>query len=92
MENLKENIEELKNLLNELEAAEQEANEADAEWEKNPESETLETAFDEAYTAEWEAFNKVKEKLMSFGVEEGTAARMIKSQREALKKIINRAQ
>lgn len=83
----------MKELLKRLEEAEQRANEANEAWEQNPESEELEKAFDEAYKAEWEAFNALaKEIQKQIGIEEETARWMATTKyRARLKKIIEAA-
>lgn len=77
-------IEVLHNLLKELEAAEEAATKADEAWEQDPASEEKEKAFDEAYKTEWKAFRAALINLMGFGIDEATAALMIKTKRDDL--------
>lgn len=82
----------MKELLRRLEEAEQRANEADAAWEQDPENEELEKAFNETYRAEFEAFNELEEAIQkATGIDAQTVSSMIRSRREDLKAIIERA-
>jgi DNA replication initiation complex subunit (GINS family) len=84
-------MKELKELINKLEELEEAASKADEAWEQDPESEELEKAFNEAYSAEWETFNKAKNKIVALiGIDDGTASRMIRGNREELKKILEK--
>ena len=81
----------MKDLLKRLEIAEQRANEADAALEKNPESEELEKAFDEAYKAEFKAFEELANAIVKISggqIEKRTAATMIRAKRAELKNLI----
>ena len=82
----------MKELLERLEKAEQRANRADAAWEQNPESEELEKKFDEAYKAQWDAFNRLAQEIQRItGTDEKTARWMATTKHRAeLKKIINK--
>lgn len=83
----------MKELLKRLEEAEQRANEADAAWGQDPQNEELEKAFDEAYKAQWEAFNDLaKEIQKQTGIDEQTARLMTTTKyRAELKAIIEKA-
>lgn len=82
----------MKELLRRLEEAEERANEADAAWEQDPENEELEKAFNETYKAEFEAFNELEEAIeKATGIDAQTVSSMIRSRREDLKAIIERA-
>ena len=84
----------MKELLKRLEAAEKKANEADAAFEANPESEELEKAFDEAYKEEFEAFEALADEIVKASngqIEKATAATMIRAKRSELKALIEAA-
>ena len=83
----------MKELLKKLEAAEQRANEADTAYEAEPENEEKEKAFDEAYKAEFEAFNELSNeivKLTNGQIDKATAGTLIRSKRNELKELIAR--
>ena len=83
----------MKELLKRLEAAEKKANEADAAYEADPENEAKEKAFDEAYKAEFEAFNELSSeivKLTKGQIDKATAGTLIRSKRNELKELIER--
>jgi hypothetical protein len=82
-------MKELRKLIIKLEAAEEKASEADKAWEKDPESQEKEKAFDEAYKAEWAAFKAVRNKIKELtGVNDNTASAMIRNHRDEVKKMI----
>lgn len=81
----------MKELLKRLEAAEKKATEADTAYEANPESEELEKAFDEAYKAEFEAFEALANEIVKASkgqIKKSDAATMIKAKRNELKALI----
>lgn len=83
----------MKELLKRLEEAEKKANEADAAFEAEPESEEKEKAFDEAYKAEFEAFEALADEIVKTTngqIEKATAATMIRSKRNELKALIEK--
>ena len=79
----------LKEMLKRLEELEIAADKADALYEQNPEDEAAERAFDEAYNAEWEAFNELAEMIVKSvpGVDTSTANIMIRQHRDQLHRI-----
>ena len=82
-------MKELRKLINELEAAEEKANKADAAWEQDPENENLEKEFDEAYKAEWTAFKKLRNEIQKLtGCGSQTASEMIRGHRDEIKRMI----
>lgn len=71
---------ELLALYNEYMEAVKAADEADAAWEKDPMSEELEAAFDEAYNNQGEAMEKLIDGIVSFTsgqIDKKTAWKMI---------------
>ena len=81
----------LKELLKQLEDAERKANELDELMAENPDNEELEKAFDEAYTKEWEVFNKLIDEVVKFTegkIDRKQAYNMIQLKRSELKSII----
>lgn len=83
----------MKELLKALEAAEITANAADAAWEADPENGRLETAFDEAYKAECEAFAAVVDKIVSITsgrIDRKTAATMLRCKRKDIESLVAR--
>ena len=74
----------MKDLFKRYEEAVKAANIADAAWEANPESEELEAAFDEAYEAEFKAFDE----LTNGQIEKTLAATMVRSKMPELKQLI----
>jgi hypothetical protein len=82
-------MKELRKLINELEAAEEKANKADAAWEQDPENENLEKEFDAAYKKEWAAFKKLRNEIQKLtGCESQTASEMIRGYRDEIKRMI----
>ena len=83
----------MKELLKRLEEAEKKANEADAAFEAEPESKEKEKAFDEAYKAEFEAFEALADEIVKTTngqIEKATAATMIRAKRSELKALIEK--
>lgn len=83
----------MKALLKALEIAENKANEIDAAWDADPENEALEAAFDEAYAAEYKAFEAVVEKIVSITsgrIDRHTASAMLKSKRKEIESLAAR--
>ena len=84
----------LKDLLKKLEIAEDTANRADTAYENDPENAELEKAFDEAYKAEWIAFENVVSAICEITdgkIDIKTARTMIKTKRNELLTIAERA-
>ena len=82
----------LKELLNNIEAAEKAANEANDALDLENPTEEAEQAFDVAYKKEWEAFEeltKALEEVTGGKIDTKTASQMIRGRREDLKRIIN---
>lgn len=83
----------MKELLKRLEEAERKANIADTEYEANPEDQELEKAFDEAYKAEFEAFEALANEIVKTTggqIEKATASTMIRAKRNELKTLIEK--
>lgn len=83
----------MKELLKRLEEAERKANIADTEYEANPEDEELEKAFDEAYKAEFEAFEALANEIVKTTggqIEKATASTMIRAKRNELRTLIEK--
>ena len=81
----------IKELLKQLEDAEKKANELDKLMVENPEDEKIEEAFNEAYTKEWEVFNKLIDEVVKFTegkIDRKQAYNMIQLKRSELKSII----
>ena len=81
----------IKELLKQLEDAERKANELDKLMVENPDNEEIEKAFDEAYTKEWEVFNKLIDEVVKFTegkIDRKQAYNMIQLKRSELKSII----
>lgn len=81
----------MKELLKRYEEAVKAANIADAAWEANPESAELEAAFDEAYEAEFKAFDELTNKIVEITngqIEKALAATMVRSKMVELKQLI----
>ena len=81
----------LKELLKQLEDAERKANELDELMAENPDNEEIEKEFDEAYTKEWEVFNKLIDEVVKFTegkIDRKQAYNMIQLKRSELKSII----
>ena len=81
----------IKELLKKLEDAEKKANELDKLMEENSDNEEIEKAFDEAYTKEWEVFNKLIDEVVKFTegkIDRKQAYNMIQLKRSELKSII----
>lgn len=84
-------MKELKEMFNEYKIAVEEANKADSEWERNPMSEELEAAFDEAYTKEFELFEELTNKIVELGngqISKGIATTMIRTKYEEVEALI----
>ncbi len=82
----------MKELLNKLKEAEIMADKADAAWEADPENEQLEKAFDEAWKKEFEAFEKLADKIVIVTdgkINKKTAATMIRKKRNEVEMLIN---
>ena len=83
----------IKDLFKTYEELSKKANEADQAWDKEPENEKLEQAFDEAYEKEYEAFSNLVngiEKLTNGIIDKKTAGVMVRRKKEELKAIIER--
>ena len=81
----------LKELFEKLEELEKESNRLDNLMEENPDNEEIEKAFDEAYTKEWEVFNKLIDEVVKFTegkMDRRQAYEMIQVKRDELRKII----
>ena len=81
----------IKELLKQLEDAEIKANELDKLMEENPDNEEIEKAFDEAYTKEWEVFNRLIDEVVKFTegkIDRKQVYNMIQLKRSELKNII----
>ena len=81
----------LKELLKQLEELEKESNRLDNLMEENPDNEEIEKAFDEAYSKEWEVFNKLIDEVVKFTegkIDRKQAYNMIQLKRSELKSII----
>lgn len=80
---------ELRRELEKLEELERIANEAEKEYDRIPEREEAEQAFDAAYSAEWWQADKVAKMIhRATGIQERTARRMLREKREKLKEIL----
>lgn len=83
----------MKELLKALQAAEEKANEIDRAWEADPENESLETAFDKAYAAEYKAHEALANEIVrttSGRIDFQTASTMIRKKRAELESLIAR--
>lgn len=84
----------IKRLFTELEKATEKSDKALELWEKDLENETLETAYDESYKVEIDIFKKLVAALVKIGggqIDEMTARKMIITEREALKTLLDLA-
>lgn len=82
----------MKQLFKTYEEAKETANAIDTAWANDPENEALENAFDEAYKAEYNAFNALVAGIVEITngeIDKKTAATMIKARYNDLKTIIN---
>lgn len=80
----------IKELLEELEELEKESNRLEGLLFVNPYDEEIEKAFDEAYTKEWEVFNKLIDEVVKFTkgkIDRKQAYNMIQLKRDELRKI-----
>ena len=69
------------------------ANAADEAWALEPENEDLEQAFDDAYEAEWTAFNELLNAIVEFTngqIDKYTASKMLRSKRNEVKQLLER--
>ena len=69
------------------------ANAADEAWALEPENEDLEKAFDDAYEAEWNAFNELLNAILEFTngeIDKYTASKMLRSKRNEVKQLLER--
>ena len=83
----------MKELFKKFEEAEKRADAADEAWGNEPENEELEKAFDEAYTAEWEARKALTSEIVKITngqIDEKTANTMLNVKRSELKALIER--
>ena len=81
----------MKELLERLKAAEEKADRADREYEKDPENEEKEKAFDLAYNEEYKAFEALTRaivKATAGKIDTQTAAAMIRGRRQQLETIL----
>ena len=77
----------MKELLQRLREAEERANKADQAYDQDPENEEKEAAFDDAYKAEYKAFEEAAEELVKITagkVDIKTARQMVQGKREQL--------
>lgn len=82
---MKKDIRELKGLILKLEELEAAANVAEMAYDKEPENEEAERAFDEAYSKEYAAFMAVSTFLVDLlGIDIATARAMVNGKRTAL--------
>lgn len=84
-------MEELKRLFLEYRKALEEANEADAAWEKDPCSAEKEKAFDETYKKEFELYQRLSHAIVDISlgqISKGSANSMINGRFDDLEKII----
>ena len=83
----------IKNAFKALETAEQVSTRASEEWDRYPENESLEAAFDAAYAAEFKAFDAVVAEIVkvSHGMISAKIARvMLRTKRAEVRDLINR--
>lgn len=81
----------MKDAFERYEAARKTADDADANWENNPESTECEKAFNEAYKEEFNAFNSLADEIVKFTdnkIDEKTARTMIRTRYDRLKEIM----
>lgn len=81
----------LKELLEKLSQLEDIANQADAEYEAEPENAEEEKAFDEAYKAEWDAFMVVSALIVKIShgqIDEKTAREIVRIKRNEIFNLI----
>lgn len=82
---MKKDIKKLKSMILKLEELEAAANIAEATYDKEPENEAAEKAFDEAYAKEYAAFMAVSTFLVDLlGIDTATARAMVNYKRTAL--------
>lgn len=85
-------IEKMLNELKRLEKFEEIANHAEADYDREPENEEYEKAFDEAYKNEYASFMAVSTMLANYsGVDIATARAMVNGKRADLLNILRRA-
>lgn len=83
--NKNEMIRDLKGMILKLEDLETAANIAEAAYDKEPENEAAEKAFDEAYKKEYAAFTEISTLLVDLlGIDIATARAMVNGKRTAL--------
>ena len=83
----------LKTLLEELERAEIESNEASEAWGEEPENRDLETLFDESYKRECDLFNQCVDELQNLiKINKFTAQLMVKTKRAEIQELIAKAE
>ena len=83
----------IKNAFKALETAEQVSTRASEEWDKDPENESLEAAFDSAYAAEFKAFNAVVAEIVKIShgmISAKIAGVMLRTKRDELRALIGR--
>ena len=69
------------------------ANAADEAWAQEPENDDLEKAFDDAYEAEWKAFDELLNAIVELTngqIDKFTASKMLRSKRNEVKQLIER--
>lgn len=83
----------MKELLKALKIAEEKADRIDAAWDADPENEALEAAFDEAYAAQYKAFEAVVKKIVSMTggkIDQRTAGTMLRMKRSEIESLVSR--
>ena len=81
----------IKELFKELEELEKESNRLDNLMVENPDNEEIEKAFDEAYSKEWEVFNKLIDEVVKFTegkIDRKQAYNIIQLKRSELKSLL----
>ena len=80
---------EIKSNLIKLEQLEEIANQAEADYEREPENAEYEAAFDRAYENQFAMFMTVSNQIAEFsGIDAKTARAIVRGKREELKKIL----
>ena len=83
----------IKNAFKALETAEQVSTRASKEWDRDPENESLEAAFDAAYAAEFKAFDAVVAEIVKVShgmISAKIAGVMLRTKRAEVRDLINR--
>lgn len=83
----------IKNAFKALETAEQVSTKASEEWDRDPENESLEAAFDAAYAAEFKAFDAVVAEIVKVShgmISAKIAGVMLRTKRDELRALIGR--